>query len=97
MDENGTWKLAPAYDLTFSSGMNAEQSISVMGEGRNPKIVHLVKLGQDAKLPKKLVEEVFGQTVDDIGDWKNLATTYHVTNSNVELVASAINSNKQHK
>jgi serine/threonine-protein kinase HipA len=36
MDENGEWKLAPGYDLTFSSGPRGEQSTMVMGEGRNP-------------------------------------------------------------
>lgn len=94
MDENGIWTLAPAYDLTFSSGMNAEQSTSVMGEGRNPKISHLKMLGQDAKLPKKLVDEIIDQTINALAGWKELSRNYNVTKSNIELVASAINSNK---
>lgn len=38
MDETGVWKLAPAYDLTFSSDPGGEQSPLVLGEGRNPRI-----------------------------------------------------------
>jgi len=94
MDENGTWKLAPAYDLTFSSGMNAEQSTSVMGEGRNPKISHLTKLGQDAKLAKKLIEEIIDQTVNALDNWNELAQNHNVTKSNIRFVASAMNKNK---
>jgi serine/threonine-protein kinase HipA len=94
MDEKGTWKLAPAYDLTFSSGPNGEQSTMVMGEGRNPKISHLVKLGQEAKLAKKLIEEIIDQTASSLSGWKDLAKKYHVTKVNIELIAKAINRNK---
>ncbi len=93
MDENGTWKLAPAYDLTFSNGPQGEQSTMVMGEGRNPKIAHLIKLGREAKLPKKLPEEVIEQTVNALYNWEKLAKNYHVTALNVGLVATTIKSN----
>ena len=90
MDENGTWKLGPAYDLTFSSGMNAEQSTSVMGEGRNPNINHLVKLGKEAKLNKRLVEQIIEQTVSSLGQWTTLARIYHVRKTNILLIEKAI-------
>ena len=54
MDEQGEWKVAPAYDLTFSSGPNGEQSTMVMGQGKTPNIEHLRKLGQESKLSKNL-------------------------------------------
>jgi serine/threonine-protein kinase HipA len=41
MDESGSWKLAPAYDLTFSGGPNGVQSSTVLDEGKNPNIQHL--------------------------------------------------------
>jgi serine/threonine-protein kinase HipA len=40
------WVLAPAYDLTFSAGPGGEQSMLVMGEGRNPGVTHLQALGR---------------------------------------------------
>lgn len=94
MDENGTWKLSPAYDLTFSSGPNNEQSTMVMGEGRSPKIDHLLKLGWDAKLSKKLVEEIINKTKNSLDCWKDLAVNYHVSYSNIELIEKIINKNK---
>jgi len=94
MDEYGTWKLSPGYDLTFSSGMNAEQSTSVMGEGRNPKISHLVKLGEEAKLDKNLIEQVIEQTINSLNHWMTLAKTYNVTKTNILLIGKAIVSNK---
>lgn len=91
MDENGTWKLAPAYDLTFSSGPNGEQSTMVMGEGRNPKISHLVKLGFDAKLSKKLIDEIIDQTKSALEQWTDLAKNHYVTRVNTEFIAQTIN------
>src|SRR3989338_6875840 len=44
MDNNGGWKVSPAYDLTFSSGPSGEHSTMVMGEGKNPTKDHLLKL-----------------------------------------------------
>lgn len=50
MDETGEWKLSPAYDLTFSSGPNGEQSTMVMGQGRNPTRKNLIKPGLERNI-----------------------------------------------
>lgn len=36
MDDQGQWRLAPAFDLTFSPGPGGEHSTTVAGEGRDP-------------------------------------------------------------
>ena len=46
MDGAGAWKLAPAYDLTFSFGPGGEQSMMVMGEGKSPGVAQLRALGE---------------------------------------------------
>lgn len=88
MDEQGQWKLSPAYDLTFSSGPRGEQSTMVMGEGRNPGIEHLVKLGNEASLPKGRVSEIIDQTQSSLGKWKTLAKDHDVSASSIELIGS---------
>ena len=94
MDEKGVWKLSPAYDLTFSSGPNGEQSTMVMGEGKNPTTSHLVKLGLEAKLPKRLIEEVIEQTRHSLSQWRSLAKDYNIIKSNIDLIAKVLNSIK---
>src|SRR5690606_1296666 len=91
MDEKGEWKLAPAYDLTFSNGPNGEQSTMVMGEGRNPTLTHLVKLGLDAKLPKKLIDETIAQTRHALAQWVPLSKAYGVSKGSADLIANSIN------
>lgn len=91
MDKTGIWKLSPAYDLTFSSGPNGEQSTMVNGEGRNPSISHLRSLGIEAKLSKPLIEEIIEQTRDALSQWKDLAKNFNVHQKNISHISSFIN------
>lgn len=86
MDKTGEWKLSPAYDLTFSGGPNGEQSTMVMGEGRNPNVPHLRKLGLAAGLSKGFVDDAIGQTQIALAKWDDLARKYNVGKSNSDLI-----------
>jgi serine/threonine-protein kinase HipA len=86
MDEAGVWTLAPAYDLTFSSGPSGEQSTMVLGEGKNPSFAHLQKLGKQAGLPKERVQEILGQTVDALSQWPQLARQYGVHTDTIPFI-----------
>ena len=57
-EENGRWKLAPAYDMTYSSSIGGEHATCVDGNGRNPGIREVVNVGETAKIPKAKAEEI---------------------------------------
>jgi len=86
MDEAGSWKLSPAYDLTFSSGPGGEQSMMVMGEGKNIDVKHLIKLGEEAKLSKIVINNSIEQTRHGLNQWQKLSNEYGVSQSNIELI-----------
>ncbi|MBE9463726.1 type II toxin-antitoxin system HipA family toxin [Dyadobacter subterraneus] len=90
MNEKGSWRLAPAYDLTFSSGPSGEQSTMVMGEGRNPGERELVKLGLEFKLPKGLITEIINQTRDSLRQWPSLAKDYNVRQSTIDFIGKKL-------
>lgn len=90
MNRDGVWRLSPAYDLTFSSGPRGEQSTMVMGEGRSPGADELRKLGLQAKLPKKTIQDILEQTQTALSQWNVLAKTYGVRASNISLIESRI-------
>lgn len=46
LDTQKSWKLSPAYDLTFSYGPSGEHSTTYLGEGKNPSTEHLKKLAK---------------------------------------------------
>jgi serine/threonine-protein kinase HipA len=86
MKKEGQWQLAPAYDLTFSSGPGGEQSMMIVGEGRNPGVTHLRKLGESAGLSSDHVSEVIDATKSSLSKWSELATQYGVSSANIELI-----------
>jgi len=90
MGERGEWTLSPAYDLTFSSGPRGEQSAMVMGEGKNPGIEHLEKLGLEAKIEGKLVSEIIEQTRAALSKWEILAKKHGVTKANIKLIGQKL-------
>ncbi len=91
MDEQGQWLLSPAYDLTFSSGPRGEQSTMVMGEGRNPTIAHLIKLGLEAKISKNRVDEIIKKSQASLSKWPKLAKTHGVSSANIKLIMDKLN------
>ena len=60
MDNNGNWKLAPAYDLTFSTSSFGMHSTAVFGESKNPNRTHIKELSKHflLKNPDFIIDEV---------------------------------------
>ena len=46
MDNKNQWKLSPAYDLTYSNGINGEHTTTVNGKGKDIKDIDLINFGK---------------------------------------------------
>ena len=58
-DENkDSWRLSPAYDLTYSSTYYGEHTTSVNGNGRNPSYEDLLQVGIKAGMKKEICREI---------------------------------------
>ncbi|MSR88860.1 MAG: type II toxin-antitoxin system HipA family toxin [Candidatus Margulisbacteria bacterium] len=88
MDQSGVWHLAPAYDLTFSYGPAGEQSMTIMGEGKNPAETHLIKLAQayDIQNAKEIIEVVQAT----INKWPSIAKNAGVTKTSTTLIKNSL-------
>lgn len=84
MDAQGQWKLSPAYDLTHSYGPMGEQSMTVMGEGKNPGIKHLLELGEKFKITaaKEHIETIRSH----IRQWPSFAEEAGVSRASKERI-----------
>lgn len=85
MDENGNWKFAPAYDLTFSNSSHGWQSTSVAGESKNPKVKDLVKLANIFQI--KNHSEIIDHVEAVVLDWKKYAQVAGVKNESQKYIA----------
>lgn len=73
MNDEGSWELSPAYDLTFSSGPGGEQSTMVMGEGKAPGEKHLIELGERHSLSVSFIRCCIDQVKEGVASWPVIA------------------------
>lgn len=85
MDADGEWRLAPAYDLTFSNGPGGEHYLAIEGEGRAPTRTQVVTLGRRHGLSDRTMAEITDAVRHALADWPLIATELGVTASRVEI------------
>ena len=88
MNENGNWKFAPAYDLTFSNSSHGWQSTSVAGESKNPQVKDLVKLAHIFQI--KNHSEIIDHVEAVVLDWKKYAHGADVKSENQKYIAKVL-------
>ncbi|TRX01189.1 type II toxin-antitoxin system HipA family toxin [Flavobacterium gawalongense] len=88
MDKNGYWKLAPAYDLTFSNSSYGFHSTTVAGESKNPTLEHLTVLAKHfgIKNPNPIFEEVKGA----ISQFGILGSNNGISTDSMKLISGSL-------
>jgi serine/threonine-protein kinase HipA len=90
MDRDGSWQLAPAYDLTWCAGPGGEHSTSVLGHGKDISRAHLIELGKKAELKEQKVKEIIRSVEIAIGNWQFYAGEYGVNKDSNELITRSL-------
>lgn len=71
-EEEQSWRLSPAYDLTYSSSIGGWHATCVNGNGMNPCLEDLVEVGKMAELSaakaKKIAKETEEIVRQELGD-----------------------------
>ncbi len=88
MNSSGEWKLAPAYDLTFSNSSHGMHSTMVAGESKSPGQQHLLELANifEVKYPETIIDKVKGA----IADWEIYANDSGIGDDSKKLIAKAL-------
>jgi serine/threonine-protein kinase HipA len=63
MEADGTWQLAPPYDLTWCPGYQGEHFMDVAGEGQAPTRQHVLKAAQAAGLSRAVAEAAIDEVL----------------------------------
>ncbi|MGC9200070.1 MAG: HipA domain-containing protein [Acidobacteriaceae bacterium] len=71
LNARSKWVFAPAYDLVFSYRPGSEQSTLVMGEGKNPGVEELLRLGKQHRI--KNAASIVDSVQTAVKRWKSLA------------------------
>ena len=78
--ESETWRLSPAYDLTYSTTYYGEHTTSVDGNGQDPGETELLTVGVQAGMKKKQCQEIINEikqrVEEDLKAYATFQTTY---------------------
>ena len=88
MDNAGTWKLAPAYDLTFSNSSHGLHSTMVSGESQNPGKKQLMELANYFQINN--AKEIIQKVQDVVSNWETYAKKYGVEPESRNLISRRI-------
>lgn len=90
MSSDGTWRMAPAYDLTFSQTAHGQHSTTVAKEGKHPTAAHLLELARTFQVPdaRTLIDQV--KTV--VSDWPTYAARTGVGRVSAQRIQKNIQS-----
>lgn len=94
MDENGIWKLAPAFDLTFSPSPGSFQSLSVANSYQKVNESDLKRLGKLFGIEncERIIEEV----KSTLANWNEFASDLKINNKIQRLVSKSIEEKIKH-
>ena len=90
MERDGSWRMAPAYDLTWSQGPGGEHSSAVLGHGKNITRAHLIELGRKADLKAPDATQVIERVEGALSKWKPFASEYGVSHASADMIAAAL-------
>ena len=64
--EEGIWRLAPAYDLTYSDSVGGEHATMVNGEGKNPGRKEILEVAKKAGIRENDAREIAEKVEDTV-------------------------------
>jgi serine/threonine-protein kinase HipA len=86
MEADGTWRLAPAYDLTFSLGPAGEHYLSIDGAVKDIRRENLLNVARAQGISTKLANATIAQVQESVAGFRTLAQQYDVTQETISQV-----------
>lgn len=76
--------------MTFSFGPNGEHCSSIMGEGKNPGINHLLELAKITNIEKSVASQIIDEVKVAVNKWQDFAKELEISTSSSKLVETSI-------
>ena len=91
MDGKGTWRLSPAYDITFNHCHGGEQSMTIDGYGKNIPESVFYSLGEMCELDAQNVRQIFAETFEALSQWNGVATELGIDAQHCDEIQESFN------
>jgi len=84
------WRLAPAFDLTFSDGPGGQHHMDVCGEGAAISRAHLLRLAAESGLSPDTGKRIIGSMLEQARTFNHRALTFPIRRATVQRMNTAI-------
>lgn len=86
----GEWRLAPAYDLTFSHGPGGEHTMTVAGEGRRPGLAQIQAIADGADIPLRKARTIIDEVSAAVAEWQRFGRTAGIAPRRIKQIQDAL-------
>lgn len=90
MEPDGTWRLSPAYDLTYAPGPGGYHTMAVAGESRAPARADLLRLAEGIGVSRQEAERGIDQVRAALDAWPTLAAAFGVPRGRVKEIGAIL-------
>ena len=94
MDQDGQWRVSPAYDTTFNTGPAGEHQMDICGEARTPGREHLLKLAELSGLNRSTAAQTIERIAEAAARIAPRAAHYPIRAATVGMLVKAVESNR---
>jgi len=84
------WRLAPAFDLSFSEGPRGQHHMDVCGEGDAVARGHLLRLASEGGVPKRAAEVIIDQMLAQAATFAQRMAAFPIRRAMVQQMKAAI-------
>ncbi len=86
LEQNRRWKLAPAFDLTFSAGFGGQHHMDICGEGDLITRAHLERLAAEGYVKKPAAERIIEEMVEVANTFQNRAKNFAIRDKTLRTI-----------
>jgi serine/threonine-protein kinase HipA len=90
MEADGAWRLAPAYDLTFSLGPAGEHYLSIDGAVKDIRRGNLLNIAREQGIGRQLADAAIAQVQEAVAGFQALARQHTVTQETISQVRRSL-------
>lgn len=96
MNSTGEWKIAPAYDLMFSTGINGWHSMDFGSGTQHPTLQHLFTLAEKVGIDMGDAKEIIERVRDATHSWTTIARDLNLSAETTQIISERINMIQTH-
>lgn len=95
MDENGVWKISPAYDITYTNGQGYTKNhqLSLGGKSNDFHRKDLLDIAQKHSIKTQKADEIINETIEALSTFSKRALEMEIDKKLVEIISGDLRLN----